>query len=186
MKYNIIATVLIILFIASCEPPPPPGPSEPTPEQQWNFWLTLQEETGRKVLSVSESQQWINENSGKIAMPDSLSFMEQHLVLEEPFLQQITIITVDHNSKKRVVANGFDYPSPPPYPPTGFLDEIESKNWLKTHGYQLVKITDGYMIKKKSPGVNINMTLKGSGTAITGLLEGVNLMHQNGKIFISK
>ena len=36
--------------------------------------------------------------------------MEQHLVMEEPFLQQLTIITVDHNGKYRVVAKGFTYP----------------------------------------------------------------------------
>lgn len=194
MKYSIITAVMLITLIIGCDPPKPsseprtPEPSsEPrTPEADWNFWLKLQEETGRKVLSVTESEQWINENRSKISMPTKLSFMEQHLVMEEPFLQQMTIITVDHNSKYRIVAKGFDYPPPPSDPPTGFLDENESKNWLKTHGYQLVKITDGYTIKKKSPGININITLQGSGTAMNTLMEGVTVMHQNGRIYISR
>ena len=180
MKYNIITTVIIIAFIASCNPPP--GPPPPSPEVMWNSWLKLQKGVGRKVLSGTESEQWIKDNRSKISMPAKLSFMEQHLVMEEPFLQQLTIITVDHNGKYRVVAKGFTYPSPPP----GYLDEKESIQWLKTHGYQLVKIIDGYAVKKKSPGLDINMTFKGSGTSTSTLREGVTVMYQNGKIRIKK
>ena len=64
--------------------------------------------------------------------------------MEEPFLQQPTIITVDHNGKYRVVARGFTYPSEPQWP--GFRNEKRSIDWLKAHGYQLVKLTDGYTI----------------------------------------
>jgi hypothetical protein len=159
----------------------------PTPEVQWNRWLKLQIELGTfTVLNVSESEKWIEENRSKISMPDTLSFMERHTVMEAPFMQQNTFITVDHNGKYRVVARGFTYPRPPPDPPPGFLSEKESKNWLKSHGYQLVTITDGYTIKKKRPGLDINITLKGSGTALNTLMEDVTVMHQNGKIYISR
>ena len=186
MKYSIIAAAILITLIIGCDPPKHSSEPSRTPEADWNFWLKLQEETGRKVLSVTESEQWIKDNRSKISMPAKLSFLEQHFVMEEPFLQQMTIITVDHNSKYRIVAKGFDYPPLPPDPPTGFLDENESKNWLKTHGYQLVKITDGYAIRKKEPGLDINMTLKGRGTSTIRLREGVTVMYQNGKIHIKK
>lgn len=74
----------------------------------------------------------------------------------------------------------------PPSTPDGYLDEEASRQWLEKHGYQLVKITDGHRIKKESPGVSIDNKLLGSGTSLIGLLEGVTVMHQNGKIYISK
>ncbi len=74
----------------------------------------------------------------------------------------------------------------PPSTPDGYLDEDASRQWLEKHGYQLVKITDGHRIKKESPGVSIDNKLLGSGTSTIKLLEGVTIMRQNGKIYISK
>ena len=76
MKYNIIATVLIFTLIVSCDQPPGGPIPPPTPEVKWNSWLQLQKELGRKVLSGTESEEWIKENHSKISMPSKLSFME--------------------------------------------------------------------------------------------------------------
>ena len=155
----------------------PPDP--PTPEARWNSWLKLQEVTGRKVLSVTGSQQWINENRSRISMPTKLSFLEQHLVMEEPFLQQMTMITVDHNGKYRVVTKE----STLPRVPDGFLDEEASKQWLSEKGYQVNPKSD-VPIKKVRPGYRFAPRISRSATVLYGLPEGVTLLIQNGKIYI--
>ena len=62
MKYNIIATVMIIAFIVSCNPTQEQQDQSPESEVMWNSWLKLQKGFGRKVLSDTESEQWIKNN----------------------------------------------------------------------------------------------------------------------------
>ena len=108
---NIITTVIIIAFIVSCDSSSERSPQSPGEMRiAWNSWLKRQERIGLKVLSVTESEQWLKENSFKISMPDNLSFMELHYVKEYPFSLRVTMITVDHNGKYRVVAKNFNYP----------------------------------------------------------------------------
>ncbi len=76
---------------------------EPTPKAQWDFWVEDKEKRGYKVLSVTESEQWIKDIGSAISMPEKLSFLEQDSVLPKAFPQHDNIVTVDHNNKYRVI-----------------------------------------------------------------------------------
>ena len=74
--------------------------------------------------------------------------------------------------------------------PSGYLDETKSKQWLKTHDYQIEKTKDGYIVKKR--GVTSGRTVIDFKYTLDRpnekhpLREGVTLIYQNGKIYISK
>ena len=152
----------------------------------WNIWENLQHKIGRKVLSVTESEQWIEDNRSKISIGNltELSFLKLEAVW---ISKQIVFITVDHDGNHRVSKERFN-PEPPPngsiLPGIGFLGEEESIKWLKNHGYQVVKIANGYTVKKKIPGFNFDNSLKGAGTIIIPLPEGGTLGYEKGKLHI--
>ena len=70
----------------------------------------------------------------------------------------------------------------------GYLDEKESKQWLRNNGYQLSKSTDGGFIlqyQDQRPGINIKKRKTLSGTIIgMPLKDGATLLYSNGKIRI--
>ena len=63
MKIKMVVTIMIIAFIAGitgCRKPESYYRVEipPLPEQ-WDSWVENQKRSGRKILSVTESNQWI-------------------------------------------------------------------------------------------------------------------------------
>ena len=189
MKYKIIAMIIIMAFIVSCDGPTPddrPQQLQPTEEklqpteEKWNSWL--KGKIGFEVLSAIDSAKWLKEHQSKISMPANLSFTEEHIVVEQPFRNKFTTITVDHNGKYRVLAiGGFIYGLDPL---DDYLDEKESKQWLTDNDYQLSKDTDGgFILQKQRPGFSMNRKL--GGTIIGMSLEnGVTLSLIDGKIRI--
>ena len=68
--------------------------------------------------------------------------------------------------------------------PDGYLNEEKSLQWLSENGYQVNPKSD-VPIKKEIPGYSYGPKLPVTGTMVQGLPEGVTVLYQNGKIYIS-
>ena len=139
-----------------CEDPPPPGDVGSTSQEKWTTLVNLRKES-YDLLSVEESQHWLEENAD----------MTDH----QKALQGIAI-DVDPNGNRRVFKRrrpaGRD-----PGPMTteeGWLTAEESETWLRNNHYQVQKKADGsgYTITYKFfyKGVNHEGTVKVSSGSI--------------------
>ena len=195
MKHTFERTTLMMIFaiiinigILSCDPQRPVetkrAPSvQPKPistvqskpistAQQWADWVNLQERIGRKVVDAAESRLWLEKHSGEISLPEEIGFMEQHLVMEYPFIG--IIITTDHTGKRRIVARQWPLSGPPKEPnfkdiyakTHTLLSHSESLNWLRRNGYNVNKVANGYSIIRKGSDVYIDYSIMGKGTII--------------------
>lgn len=125
--------------------------------------------------------------------------MEQHSVMEEPFGQQLTIITVNHNGKYRVVAKGFTYPiieksilkMGDTYHPSDFIighrrnkvkDRLTYKNGVKTH--TVVFEAGGIVSGRDKEGIKFTYTSKGGATIHLGTNNIVTKIE--GAVYITK
>ena len=70
--------------------------------------------------------------------------------------------------------------------PDGYLNEEKSLQWLSENGYQVNPKSD-VPVKKEVPGYSYGpiMPVPVTGTARQRLREGVTMLYQNGKIYIS-
>ena len=150
---KIVPMLLIICFLAAgiflisigCEDPPPSGDKEPTPQEKWSTLVNLRKGS-YDLLSVEESQRWLEENAD---MAD-----------DQKALQGI-IIDVDPNGNRRVFklsrsGNGDRL--------QGYMTTEESIRWLKAQGYQVERNDNGYTLKREvienRVGIDINSSEK--------------------------
>ena len=181
MKMKMVVTIMIFAFIVGCNQQGCNGNGGSlSPEEKWNFWVDRQTVRDRKVLSVTESEQWIKDNRSKISIPEELSFMEQHPIMVSPFLQKRTIITVDYNGKYRVAATGFHFPEKSilkvddTYYGSNFFilhrqekvtESLTYKNGVKTH---LVVFEAGGIVSGTDKDGTITYTSEGGATIYLG------------------
>lgn len=197
MNRQLLSLVLIglcvVCLIVGCNPPPGRqsnrgnSPQVPTPQDPvndknfWNISVEAWEAAGFKVLSVTESEQWIKRKN--ISIPTGkFSVGDIHILEPNVFL------TIDYNGKFRIKTIGLDNSLPRPVP-DGYLNEKDSEQWLSNNGYEVEKTTSELRIKKERPGYRFTPTIKHSGAInpmhVVGLPEGVTLLYQNGNIYIS-
>ncbi|MDE0088435.1 MAG: hypothetical protein OXU23_22120 [Candidatus Poribacteria bacterium] len=132
--------------------------TSPTRLQLWNSWVKDQEKHGLKVLSITETKRWMEDNRSKISMPRRVSFREKYSVKEEPYRERGTIITSDHKGNLRVAAKDFTYP-PRPRPPlekwNAFVERLEK------FGFKVLSVTESEQWMKdnrsKAPEYQLDM-----------------------------
>ncbi len=165
-----------------------------TPEKVWQSWLRRYKDVLEyKVLSVEASEAWIEKHKDEIHIPDKIEFGNPHNVMELHLMTYQIKIAVDPTGNRRVAAR--EFPIIPikgtvvdPLDEEGYLDEKESKEWLRNNGYQLSKGTDGDFIlqyQEQRPGIDYKNIAR-LGRTIVGypLKDGATLTYLNGKIRI--
>ena len=167
MKSILCVVILIGVsgIMSGCERQERPRPSssetgdkkrEPvtkTQEEQWKFWLSLEDLLGRKVLDIEESRLWIEEHRDEVSIPAELDFLKTHVVAELPYLLQDVRITGDLQGNRRVSMKKHQ---PPVWPPAGFMNEADSLAWFEGKGYDVTKDDDGYTLTKTSYGGDVH------------------------------
>ncbi len=96
-KHTISLIFLSTCLFSGCVKPPHPPPN---PVAQWNSFVVETEKGGYQLMSVQDSQNWIN---GHIFDSYELEFLQTLRVsVITNGVREIYIITVDYNSKPRV------------------------------------------------------------------------------------